>query len=145
MLIRHAEEFAVLLAGAESQLDGSDETIRFEGQSVFHVTLRIESGRNRLLVASGARPARTALAAGFRQRSDARSVLTAAGAGRTAEVSDARTRVLVAGAQFIQRGATRLTSLPHSGLGQVVDLINDNVPNSNVNLHSHEYFLLPKN
>ena len=83
VLVADPEELAVLLTRPESQLDGRDEAVGLEGQSVFHVALRIESGRNCFLVASGPRPSGAALAARFRQRADARSVFSAAGRRRT--------------------------------------------------------------
>lgn len=78
--------------------------IRFEGQAVLDVTVRVEGGGHRFLVADRAGPARSTLAVRLGQRTDAGAVLTATDA------------------QLVERRAARLAALEHSRLGQVVDL-----------------------
>lgn len=122
VLVADPEHLAVLLSRPESQLDGRDETVRFEREGVFDATLRVESGRNCFLVAAGSRPSGTALAARFRQGADARSVLSAAGRGWAPEVGHPRAGYFVAGAKLIERSASGLTCLPHPRFRQIVNL-----------------------
>ena len=122
VLVRDAEELSVFLSRPESQLDGRDETNGLERQCVLDVALRIESSRNRLLVAAGSCPSGPALATWLRQRTDAATVFATTGRRWPAHVGDTRTGNLVSRAKFIQRCASRLTSLPHSRFSQIVNL-----------------------
>lgn len=77
MLVTDSEQFTVLLARSEPQLDLGHELIGVERKRVFHVTLGTESRRYGGRQAVGARPAGVALAAWIYHAAHTRPVFRA--------------------------------------------------------------------
>ena len=77
MLVRHPEEFTVLFASPEPELDFGGEPVGLKAQGILDVALRLEGARHGLVRAVLACPAGVALAGGASQRPDAGSVLAA--------------------------------------------------------------------
>lgn len=77
VLVAHAEQFTMYLAGAEAQLHLGGVFVRLEGQRVFDVTLRLECSRYRRRHAAGAGPARIALTSRLSEATHAGAVLPA--------------------------------------------------------------------